>query len=300
MNHTVPIKEQKEKRRVAMSSIIAAVGLTTMKLVVGISTGSLGILSEALHSALDLVAASMTYFAVKIADKPADKEHNFGHGKVENLSALFQTLLLFVTCGWIVWEGISRLTGDHVEVNVTFWAYFVVVVSIVVDISRSRALKRVAKKYNSQALEADALHFSTDILSSIVVLVGLIGAAYHFYAADSIAALAVAVIVIYISFQLGKKSIDVLLDRSPANAHERLEKILKSSEGVKFYHDIKIRTSGATTFIAATIHVQPGLTIEEAHGLTELVELKIKEEFANCQILIHQEPDIDTEHLTLK
>jgi len=293
MMETASIKEQKEKRTVALSSIFAAIALTAMKLVVGLLTGSLGLLSEALHSGLDLVAATMTFFAVKIADKPPDKDHHFGHGKVENLSALFETLLLLITCGWIVWEAVSRLTSGDTIIKVTIWSYAVVIISIIVDIGRSRALMRVAKKYNSQALEADALHFSTDILSSFVVLLGLIGANFGFYSADSFAALVVALIVIGISFRLGKRSIDVLLDRSPAHATSIVRKALESNQDVKYFHDIKVRSSGATTFIAATIHVDPKISIEEAHRIAERVELKIKEEIPKSQILIHQEPDID-------
>ena len=152
-----------EKRKAALSSVIAAIFLTGIKLVVGLMTGSLGILSEAAHSGLDLVAAGMTYFAVKIADKPADREHTYGHGKFENLSALFETLLLFITCGWIIYEALQRIFFHEVHIDVNFWSFAVVITAIVVDYSRSRILFKAARKYNSQALEADALHFSTDI-----------------------------------------------------------------------------------------------------------------------------------------
>ena len=162
----------KEKKTVALSSIVAAVFLTGFKFVVGFITGSLGLLSEALHSCLDLMAAVITFFSVRISDKPADEKHNFGHGKVENLSALIQTMLLLVTCVWIVYEALHRLITKNVEIEVNIWAYVVIISSIIVDFSRSRVLNRVAKKYNSQALEADALHFSTDIWSSCVVLLG--------------------------------------------------------------------------------------------------------------------------------
>ena len=287
--------EKQEKRKVTLISIVAAVFLTAMKLLVGLLTGSLGLLSEALHSALDLIAAMMTYFAVKIADKPADTEHNFGHGKVENLSALLETLLLLITCVWIVWEAVHRLVSGEVAITVSVWSFIVVITSIIVDIGRSRQLMKIAKKYKSQALEADALHFSTDILSSFVVLLGLVGASFEFYSADVFAALVVALIVIGISFRLGKRAIDVLLDRSPANANAIVEKILADNEDVRFYHDVKIRTSGATTFIAATIHVDPKLTIEESHRIAELIEAEIKNDIPKSEIMIHQEPDIDAE-----
>ena len=201
-----------EKRKAALSSVIAAIFLTGIKLVVGLMTGSLGILSEAAHSGLDLVAAGMTYFAVKIADKPADREHTYGHGKFENLSALFETLLLFITCGWIIYEALQRIFFHEVHIDVNFWSFAVVITAIVVDYSRSRILFKAARKYNSQALEADALHFSTDILSSAVVIVGLIGAWFGFHKADAFAALVVSGIVIWISLRLGKKTIDMLTD----------------------------------------------------------------------------------------
>lgn len=206
---------EKKKKRVALLSVLAAILLTGFKLVVGLLTGSIGILSEALHSALDMVAAAITYFAVSVSDKPADKDHNFGHGKVENLSAFIETLLLLVTCIWIISEAVHRLVSGETMIEVTFWSFAVVITSIVVDFSRSRALKKVAKETNSQALEADALHFSTDIWSSAVVLVGLICASFGFYMADAIAALLVAAIVIYVSYKLGKRSIEVLLDKVP-------------------------------------------------------------------------------------
>jgi cation diffusion facilitator family transporter len=194
---------QQEKLNVALVSVFAAVFLTGSKLVIGIMTGSLGILSEALHSGLDLVAAVITYFSVRISDKPADKQHNYGHGKIENFSAFIETILLVITCIWIVYEASNRLISGKTHIEVGAWSYIVVVSSIVIDISRSRALSRVAKKYNSQALEADALHFATDIWSSAVVLLGLICANFGYYFADSIAALGVAIIVLFVSYQLG-------------------------------------------------------------------------------------------------
>jgi cation diffusion facilitator family transporter len=163
-----------EKRWAALSSVIAAVGLTGFKIIVGLTTGSLGILAEAAHSGLDLMAAVMTFLAVGISGKPADRNHLYGHGKAENLSALFETLLLLVTCFWILYEATHRLLFHPVALKVTFWSFAVMITSIVVDVSRSRILYRAARKYNSQALEADALHFSTDIWSSGVVILGLI------------------------------------------------------------------------------------------------------------------------------
>ena len=154
-----------EKKRVALLSVLAAIFLTGFKMIIGILTGSLGILSEALHSTLDLIAAVITFFSVSISDKPADKEHNYGHGKVENFSALIETLLLLITCIWIIYEAINRLVTGETEIKVNIWSYIVVITAIIIDVTRSRALSKVAKKHNSQALEADALHFSTDVWS---------------------------------------------------------------------------------------------------------------------------------------
>ena len=163
MTARIDAHAEREKRNAALSSVVAAVFLTALKLIVGLMTGSLGILAEAAHSGLDLIAALVTFFAVRIADRPPDEQYRYGYGKVENLSALIETLLLLVTCVWIIYEAIQRLFFKPVEIEATLWAFGVMVISIVVDVSRSRILYRAARKHNSQALEADALHFSTDI-----------------------------------------------------------------------------------------------------------------------------------------
>lgn len=282
---------EKEKSRVAFMSMLAAVVLTSFKLVIGVLTGSLGILSEALHSGLDLVAAIITFFAVRISDKPADKDHHYGHGKVENFSAFVETILLLITCVWIIYEATSRLISGNTHIEVNVWSYIVVITSIVIDYSRSRALSRVAKKYNSQALEADALHFSTDIWSSAVVLLGLICANLGIYIADSIAALMVALIVIYVSYKLGKRSINVLLDRVPDETYQQVNDLLGKIADIKRFHDLKIRASGADTFVEITIHVDPELTIVQAHEITTDVECQIKESIKRCETHIHTEPD---------
>jgi cation diffusion facilitator family transporter len=281
----------KEKKRVAGISVFAAIFLTGFKLLIGVLTGSLGILSEALHSGLDLVAAVITYFSVRISDKPADHNHHYGHGKIENLSALIETILLVVTCVWIVNEAVIRLVSGQTHIEVTVWSYVVVVSSILVDITRSRALYKVARKYNSQALEADALHFATDIWSSAVVLLGLLCANFGFYAADSIAALGVAIIVLAISYQLGRRAINVLLDTSPTKLNEEIASLIKSVPEVGYYHDLKIRVAGADTFINVTIHVDPELNISDAHAISHKVEAKICEKIDRCEVQIHYEPE---------
>lgn len=281
---------EKEKKRVAGISVFAAVFLTGFKLIVGLFTGSLGILSEALHSALDLVAALITYFTVRVSDKPADKHHHFGHGKTENFSALLETLLLLITCVWIIYEAVNRLVSGNTHIEITIWSYVVVICSIIVDVSRSRALYKVARKYNSQALEADALHFSTDIWSSAVVLIGLICANFGLFAADSIAALGVAIIVLTISYRLGKKAIDVLLDRSPVTLSDEISSLIQLIPEVNHFHDLKVRVAGADTFVNVTIHVDPGLNITEAHAISHRVEKIICSRIERCEVHIHYEP----------
>jgi cation diffusion facilitator family transporter len=199
---------QTEKEQVALTSIAASAGLTVAKAIVGFTTGSLAILSEAGHSLIDLGATIMTYVAVRISGKPADEEHHYGHGKVEAVSALAETALLFLLSGVVIWEAVKRLSAHegHV-VEATAWAFGVVAVSIAVDFFRARALSRTAAKTSSQALEADALHFSSDLWSSLAVLLGLGGVRFGFPWADSAAALVVAVLVCIAGWRLGKRTI---------------------------------------------------------------------------------------------
>src|SRR5277367_3129031 len=218
-----PESMRAEKRTVAGNSVLAAIAMTTLKVVVGVTTGSLGILSEAAHSGLDLIAAIVTFFSVQVSDKPADADHQYGHGKVENFSAFIETALLLLTCIWIIYEAGKRLFFRHVEIEPSIAAFAVMFISMAVDFWRSRALGRIATKYDSQALEADALHFSTDIWSSGVVVVGLalvlIGRRYgveRLRNADPVAALFVAGVVVYVSSRLARRTVDALLDAAPA------------------------------------------------------------------------------------
>lgn len=286
----------KEKKKVALLSVLAAVFLTAFKLSIGILTGSLGILSEALHSGLDLIAAVITFFSVRVSDKPADKEHNFGHGKIENFSALMETILLLVTCTWIVMEAVGRLTSGKTHIEVTSWSYIVVISSIIIDASRSKALYKVAKKHNSQALEADALHFSTDIWSSSVVLLGLVCANVGLFFADSVAALMVALIVLFISYRLGRKAVDVLLDKAPQDIIDKVKRVLNKYPEILHYHSLKARSSGADTFIKFNIHLKPFLSLKRVHEICDRVENEIKEVIPRSEIYIHPEPQ-DTNHI---
>ncbi len=287
----------REKTRVAVSSVVAAIGLTVLKITVGLMTGSLGILSEAAHSALDLVAAAATVFAVKASAKPADEDHPYGHGKIESLSALFETFLLLLTCAWIIWEAIQRLFFHQVHVEASYWAFSVIALSILVDISRSRALMKVAKKYQSQALEADALHFSTDVWSSSVVLVGLGLVALAdrlrqpwLIRADAIAALSVAGIVIWVSLKLGKKSLDDLMDAIPKGLTLRAREAVLLVPGVEEAPKIRMRRIGGDWFSDVVITIQPGLSAEEAHTIADAVESALKPLMPGGDVVVHVEP----------
>jgi cation diffusion facilitator family transporter len=287
-----------EKRSAAFSSVIYAVFLTTIKLIVGLLTNSLGILAEASHSGLDLVAAAATYFAVRASDKPADKEHPFGHGKIENLSALFEAVLLLGTSVWIIYQSIERLFFKNIPVEVSIWSFIIMGVSIAVDYTRSRRLYKAARKFKSQALEADALHFSTDIWSSSVVILGLIGLtianSIHgldwMNKADSVAALVVAIIVIYVSAELGWRTISALLDSAPSGLAEKIEKVAESVPGVKNVHAIRIRPSGAHTFIDMHVTMDGNVPLIEAHAATEAIEDAILKEISPADVTVHVEP----------
>jgi cation diffusion facilitator family transporter len=297
--HEIQLNAEKEKRRAASSSVWAAISLTIMKLVVGIMTGSLGILSEAAHSGLDLIAALVTYFAVRFSDRPPDSEHQYGHGKVENLSALIETLLLLLTCIWIFYEAIQRLFFETVEVEATIWSFVVMVISVVVDINRSRMLYRVAKKYDSQALEADALHFSTDIWSSLTVIGGLIlvwlsgilGSEWAWLVkADAVAALIVAVIVVYVSIELGKRAVAVLLDTAPSGWVENIGTEVAKVSGVHTIGPIRVRQSGPSTFADLTVGVDRSVSLEEAHQIAEAVEKRVANLTSKSDVVVHVNP----------
>lgn len=295
MSHT---QAQKEKRAAAGSSVLAAVGLTSFKLIVGLLTNSLGILAEAAHSALDLAAALMTFFAVRASDKPADKEHHFGHGKIENLSALFETVLLLATSAWIINEAIQRLFFKTVKVETSIWSFIVMGTSIVIDYGRSRILYRAAKKYNSQALEADALHFSTDIWSSTVVIFGLIGLTLAksiaglkwMGQADATAALIVALIVIYVSGELGWRTIQALLDTAPKGKTEEIIVKVERMNHVTNCHAVRIRPSGAHWFVDLHVTMDGTITLKESHAITENIEREVQKILPQSDVIVHVEP----------
>ncbi|EGW38181.1 cation diffusion facilitator family transporter [Desulfosporosinus sp. OT] len=287
-----------DKQKAALSSVFAAIFLTSMKIVVGIFTGSLGILSEALHSALDLGAAVITFFAVRLSDKPADDEHHYGHGKIESLSALIETVLLFITCGWIIHETVQKLFfGKGVELVEIQWGVLTMLISIIVDASRARVLKQAAKEHGSQALEADALHFSSDIWSSSVVVGGVVFVWMGDYFnipvlkyADPIAALGVALLVIKVSFKLGKEAIDVLLDTAPEGMKEIIEMEISKISGVLQINEIRIRPSGAVRYVTVNVGIDPNQSQRTVHTLVHEIRKTISMKIPRCDIVVSTYP----------
>jgi cation diffusion facilitator family transporter len=256
------------KHTIALTSIAASAGLTLAKAAVGLTTGSLAILSEAAHSLIDLVATVMTYFAVRVADMPADAEHHYGHGKVESLSALAETALLFVLSGVVVWEGGRRLLGfEHAGVEATLAAFAVMAFSILVDFLRSRALYRAAAAHRSEALEADALHFGSDMWSSAAVLVGLGGLRLGFAWADSAAAVVVALFVCLAGWRLGRRTIDTLTDTAPTGAADGIAAAARKVTGVVEIVRVRVRRVGATLFADLDVATSRTLPLDRVEML---------------------------------
>ena len=279
-----------EKTYAALSSVAAAIFLMGFKLVVGIGTNSLGILSEAAHSGLDFLAAIMTLIAVTIADRPADQDHQYGHGKVENLSAFVETILLVFTCGWIIYEAIKRLETHTTHVEATVWSFVVMGVSILVDLSRSRFLGRVARKHQSQALEADALHFSSDIWTSLTVIAGLVFVVLGYPLADSCVAIVVALLILFVSYRLGRRTVDALMDRVPTGLRKAVESAIRSVDGVEVVRTVRLRTSGPKVFVDTTVGIRRTLPFERAHSIMDNVEKAIRSVHANIDVVVHADP----------
>jgi cation diffusion facilitator family transporter len=285
------------KRAVAGNSVLAALVITGGKIVVGVTTGSLGILSEAAHSTLDLIAAVVTYFSVGVSDKPADADHQYGHGKVENFSAFVETGLLLVTCIWVIYEAIVRLFFRRVDVEPSIWAFVVMLVSMAVDWWRSRALGRIATKYESQALEADALHFSTDIWSAGVVVLGLVlilaGRAYHLdwlRDADPIAALFVAGVIISVSWRLARRTIDALLDAAPAGALAQITDAVSRVDGVLEVGRVRIRRAGNRYFADLAVGFARTVTFQRSEQLVEAVTTAVQGILPDADVLVQPLP----------
>ncbi len=288
---------QAEKRGVAQNSVWAAIAITLLKSIVGVTTGSLGILSEAAHSGLDLLAALVTLFSVQVSDKPADADHQFGHGKVENFSAFIETSLLALTCVWIVYEALKRLFFRSVEIEPSVGAFLVMFFSIATDWWRSRALKRIADKYDSQALAADALHFRTDIWSSTMVILGLAavqaGRSFHrpwLRIADPVAALFVAGVVMWVSSRLGRMTIDALLDAAPAGVRNSIIDAVNKVEGVLEVGRARIRRGGSRYFVDLSIGLARTVTFQRSEQVASAVANAVHAILPDADVVVSSVP----------
>jgi cation diffusion facilitator family transporter len=293
-----------EKKLAALGSVGSAVLLVSLKVFLTVVTGSLGVLSEALHSSLDLIAAIITYLSVRVSDRPADETHPYGHGKVENFSAFVETGLLLLTSVYIIWEAFQRLFFREVHIKPSLLAIGILGFALAVDVVRSRALGRVARKYLSEALEADALHFSTDVWSTLVVIAGIaavwlgdrVGAPWLRYA-DPIAALAVAGVIIWVGSRLGKRTLDALLDAAPAGLQQRVAQAVNELDGVLATERVRVRRAGSRHFVDVTISVPRTASFERVHAISDAVERRIAD-MVPADVMVHMEPRAHSgEHL---
>jgi cation diffusion facilitator family transporter len=279
-----------EKQRIALISLAASAGLAAAKLIAGLVTGSLGILSEAVHSLLDVGATTITFFAVRYADQPADETHHYGHAKAESMAALIETGLLFATTGWIMWEAVHRLISGETHVDVVWWAVVIIVLSVVIDFNRARALNRVAEKHSSEALEADALHFSSDMWSSLVVLMGLAAVWLGYPRADAVAAIIVSLFIALAGVRLGRRTVNTLLDAAPEGAVQRIRELIGGTDGVLSMRRCRIRRAGAALFIALDVNVRRTLPLDEVVEIKDRLAAVIKRAFPQADITIIAHP----------
>jgi len=288
---------QMEKRRVARNSVIAAVCITALKAIVAVATGSLGLLSETAHSGFDLLAAIITFFSVRVSDQPPDAEHQYGHGKVENFSAFIETGLLLLTCAWIVYEALRRLFFHEAHIQPSIAAFAVLGTSMLVDFWRSRRLGAMAKKWGSQALQADALHFSTDIWSSAVVILGLalvwVGERTRlsgFIKADAIAALVVSGIIVYVSWRLARQTIDALLDAAPSGVRANLVRDISHLDGVLGVDQVRVRRAGNNYFADVHVALERGVTFQHSEQVVAEVTAAVQRSLPEADVTVRAIP----------
>ena len=279
-----------EKHQVAFFSMLASLGLALSKLAAGLVTGSLGILSEAIHAIIDFGATVVTLFAIRWSDQPPDEQHHYGHAKAESVAALVETGLLFLTTFWIVWEAVSRLVTHESHVEVTWWSVAIIAISILIDLNRSRALGRVAEKTSSEALEADALHFGSDMWSSIAVLVGLGGVAFGYQWADSAAAVVVAVFVCIAGWRLGRRTIDTLTDTAPAGSAETVRRLASRVPGVVAVDGVRVRPVGDKLFVEVVVAVSRTLPLDRVKALKDQVAQAIRAEMPRAEVGVDAAP----------
>jgi cation diffusion facilitator family transporter len=288
--------EVMEKKRAALLSVFSALVLVSLKTFLVLRTGSLGVLSEALHSGLDLIAAIITFLSVRVSDEPADERHPYGHGKFENFSAFVETGLLLLTALYIIYEAFDRLFFHSVHIQPSLTAIVILFIALGIDLTRSRALSQVAKKFSSEALEADALHFSTDVWSTTVVIVGvgLVWAGeiwnlpYLIYA-DAIAGLAVAAVILWVGSQLGRRTIDALLDAAPEGLQQEIARAVARMDGVLDVDRVRVRRAGNHHFVDATVSVARTASLEQVHALSDAIEKRIGE-IVPADVMVHAEP----------
>jgi len=290
------------KRSAALFSVFAAFGITLLKLLTGLLTGSLGMLSEAAHSGIDLIAAALTFFSVNVSDRPADEEHNYGHGKIESLSAFVETVLMLGSCVWILTEAIRRiLFREHLSLTFSIWPFVVLLLSIAVDYSRSRNLHKVAHDHNSLALEADAIHFGTDMWSSFAVLLGLAAtfAGRHWNIpalelADPIAAIVVSGIILRVTWYLARQTVDTLLDATPAETRAQMRRDLirdlSAIDGVISVNRVRTRRSGSSYFADLTLGMPRNLTFQRSEQITEAATAAVKRHLPGADVVVHSIP----------
>lgn len=280
-----------QKEKAALGSIAASAGLTAAKGIVGVLTGSLAILSEAGHSLLDLSATVLTYFAVRISGKPADAEHQYGHGKIESVTALAETALLFLLTAIVVFEAVQRLIGAQIHaVEATIAAFVIIFGSIVIDFFRARTLARVAQATASEALEADALHFRSDMWSSVAVLLGLFGVALGHAWADAAAALVVAVFICVAGYRLGRRTINTLTDTAPAGVSERVAAIARQVPGIVAVDRVRVRPAGAVLFVELTVGISRTLPLDRVTDIKQQLSRAIRSDLPAAELTITTEP----------
>ncbi|MGA2893304.1 MAG: cation-efflux pump [Xanthobacteraceae bacterium] len=280
-----------DKEKAALGSIAASAGLTVAKAVVGLLTGSLAILSEAGHSLLDLSATVLTYFAVRISGKPADAEHQYGHGKMESVTALAETALLFLLSAVVIFEAVQLLLGARAHaVEASAAAFIVIAGSIVVDFFRARTLNRVAKATSSEALAADALHFSSDMWSSVAVLFGLSGVALGYSWADAAAAIVVAIFICVAGYRLGRRTIDTLTDAAPSGVSERVADLARQVPGVVAVERVRARPAGAVVFVELGVGVSRTLPLDRVAAIKDRLSRAIRTEMPAAEVTITTEP----------
>jgi cation diffusion facilitator family transporter len=279
------------KEKAALGSIAASAGLAAAKAAIGLLTGSLAILSEAGHSLIDLSATLLTYFAVRVSGKPADAEHQFGHGKMESVTALAETALLFLLSVVVIFEAGQRLLGTQRHaVEASIAAFVIIAGSVAVDFFRSRTLRRVAKATSSEALDADALHFSSDMWSSIAVLFGLGGVALGYSWADAAAALIVAIFICIAGYRLGRRTIDTLTDTAPAGVSERVAAIARQVPGIVMVERVRARPAGGVLFVELGVGVSRTLPLDRVAAIKERLTRAIRDDIPTAELTITTEP----------